>query len=182
LITELVGPGGGPRTLSMASDIRDNEVEAVLEMSGWRVERLGTGGIPVDADDRWSASIAPVKIVQAQTVDHQERTVRLRVSRHRPSLSRYLMAWQVARKHSQALASIRNRRITCKSCPAEAALSRMYTWHLLRMREPTYAERVLHQPLQASTMRGREQGQRNAWSTPRRSSRGRQEETALCLQ
>src|SRR4029434_2509328 len=73
----------------MASDIRDDEVEAILEMSGWRVERLGTGGIPVDTDDRWSTSIAPVKEVQAQAVDRQERTVRLRESRHRSSLFRY---------------------------------------------------------------------------------------------
>src|SRR5262245_24210827 len=103
----------------MASDIRDDEVEAILEMSGWRVERLGTGGIPVDTDDRWSTSITPVKVVQAQTVDRQKRTVRLRESRHRSSLSRYaFMAWQVARERFRALASIRNRRIMCKSCLA----------------------------------------------------------------
>src|SRR5262245_64273409 len=86
----------------MASDIRDDEVEAVLEMSGWRVERLGTGGIPVDTDDRWSASIAPVEVVQAQAVDRQERTVRLRESRHRAPLSQYsFMAWQVTRERFQ---------------------------------------------------------------------------------
>jgi hypothetical protein len=73
----------------MTSDIRDDKVEAVLEMSGWCVERLGTGGVPVDADHRRSASIAPVKVVQAQAVDRQECTVRLRESRHRSSLSRY---------------------------------------------------------------------------------------------
>src|SRR5438093_2688473 len=88
LIAVLIGPGGGPGTLPMASDIRRNKVETVLEMSSHRVERLGTGGIPMDADHRRSASIAPVKVVQAQAVDRQECAVRLRVSCHRSSLSR----------------------------------------------------------------------------------------------
>jgi len=58
----------------------------------------------------------------------------------------------------------------------------MHIWHLLRMKAPTYAERVLHQPLQASTMRYKEQGERDAWGTLHRSSSGRHEETAPCLQ
>ena len=47
---------------------------------------------------------------------------------------------------------------TCKSCQHEAALSFMHTWPLLYMRRATYAERVLHPLLQASTMRCRERG------------------------
>src|SRR5262245_46184291 len=113
----------------MASDIRDDEVEAILEMSRWRVECLSTGGVSVNTDYRRRASITPVKTVQAQTVDRQECAVRLRVSRHRSSLSQYLL-WMASRslgclssgkhtesqEHVQILLSTRQR--CCRACVA----------------------------------------------------------------
>ena len=65
LIAILIGAFGRPGALAMAAHIHRDNVGAVLQMAGWRVERFGAPRIAVHANDRQRAGLAPFESAQA---------------------------------------------------------------------------------------------------------------------
>ena len=63
-----VGAARRPRALAMAAHIQRDDMEAVAEMPGEAVERVGAAGIAVHADERRRRRIAPIEVVQLKTV------------------------------------------------------------------------------------------------------------------
>lgn len=56
----------------MTAHIGSDNVEAIAELPGEGVKRLGAAGISVNAHDRRSIARAPIEIMQAQIVEGQE--------------------------------------------------------------------------------------------------------------
>ncbi len=82
LVGVLIGAVGRPGALAMAAHIHRDEMAAVAEPPGHRVERLGARGVAVDAYDRQRAGPAPFQIPQGQAVDGQRLSSGLQSRRH----------------------------------------------------------------------------------------------------
>src|SRR5262245_8170221 len=66
----------------MATHVRGDDMETVLEVSGARVKRLGTRRVAMDAQHRRGTRVAPVEVVQAQAMCCEDLTLWLEEHGH----------------------------------------------------------------------------------------------------
>src|SRR5262245_29317148 len=91
----------------MAAHVRGDDVNTTLKMAGRSGERLGTGGVAVDAYHRQRAAVTPVQVIHAQSIYTQKCALWLRQSRHAypPAVLPARFWWSILHFHRLAYLS-----------------------------------------------------------------------------